>query len=382
MGTPAYMPPEQVSGDVDAIGPTSDIYSLGVMLYELLTGRRPFEGPLMGLMAQILMQEPEPPSKYRPDLDPQLEPICLKALAKKPELRYASMADFGAALAEYLRPTNPVAKTLDGPPGGKNTVEQLFAELVAEPRSVTRPPSRPRTAGRVPRWGWIGLAGAAAVLLVGALILATGARKNDKGANATDDKPQPNPTKDLTKPAKPSPAQPVNLLKLVDSKQHAMRGDWTSRAGTLISPDTPPGALLQVPYVLPKEYRLELVVERLGPPDGLVLCMRGGWQIVLDTYRGANSGIGLLDGKLPKDNVTFLDYQVIKGGAPRTITCTIRKDRVTVTYDGQIIIDWKGDFKRLTPPNLDPLLVDHSVLYIGSFTSYRISKVELTPLGE
>ena len=78
------MSPEQAFGDVETIGPGCDIYSLGVIMYELLTGRVPFEGPEAFVLGQILFVEPAPPSTYRSDLDPQLEAICLKAIAKSP----------------------------------------------------------------------------------------------------------------------------------------------------------------------------------------------------------------------------------------------------------------------------------------------------------
>lgn len=103
LGTPAYMSPEQVTGDLDRIGPCCDIYSLGVILYELLTGELPFEGSIAAVIGQILTKEPRKPSALRPDIDPKLEAICLKMLAKKIEDRTASMQDADDDLRDYLK---------------------------------------------------------------------------------------------------------------------------------------------------------------------------------------------------------------------------------------------------------------------------------------
>jgi serine/threonine protein kinase len=101
MGTPAYMSPEQVDGDPARIGPATDIYALGVILYELLTAERPFRGGTTWILAQILTETPPPPSKHIPTLDPEIETICLKAMARSVADRYASMGEFAEALADY-----------------------------------------------------------------------------------------------------------------------------------------------------------------------------------------------------------------------------------------------------------------------------------------
>ena len=103
LGTPAYMPPEQLQGQVAAMGPGCDIYSLGVIFYELLAGRRPFLGSVAEITGQILYATPQPPSAHRGGLDPRLDAICLKSMARSTVDRYPEMSDVAAALDDYLR---------------------------------------------------------------------------------------------------------------------------------------------------------------------------------------------------------------------------------------------------------------------------------------
>src|SRR5262249_4634067 len=101
VGTPGYMSPEQIvsPGEVDG---RSDVYSLGVVLYELLTGERPFRGVPHLLLQQVVHDEPRPPRKLSDNIPRDLETVCLKAMAKAPARRYLTVRELAEDLGRFL----------------------------------------------------------------------------------------------------------------------------------------------------------------------------------------------------------------------------------------------------------------------------------------
>lgn len=143
LGTPSYMAPEQAGPGRGKLSPASDVYSLGAILYYLLTSRPPFQASNpVDVLLQVMERDPLPPRLLNPNVDSALEAICLKALQKQPKLRYASAAEMAADLRAYLDGHRVAASS-----------EKLSSMLARIFR-----PARSEPGGGLPKGGWIAAA--------------------------------------------------------------------------------------------------------------------------------------------------------------------------------------------------------------------------------
>jgi serine/threonine protein kinase len=123
MGTPSYMAPEQAGSSSRTIGPTCDVYGLGAILYEMITGRPPFQAAShIDTVMQVLQQDPLPPRMLNPEVEIDLEKIALKCLEKQPTLRYATAEELADDLHRYLTGEPITARSV-------NLLERLQREL-------------------------------------------------------------------------------------------------------------------------------------------------------------------------------------------------------------------------------------------------------------
>jgi hypothetical protein len=342
VGTPAYMSPEQVRG-VQSVDHRTDVYSLGVMLYEILTGRLPFNGSTpMEVMQKSTKDEVVPPSKITSvQINPvhfkTLEAICLKAMSRDARDRHPTAKAFAADLSRWLMGQDfriADRKLLRRAAG---TVAAMAIVAVVG-LVLLKKPWLPSIDSELAR---------ADALLQGAkpdeaLVLYTRLLDRDGGNVRADAGKKAALEKLREKPAPPASATPdpwaqaVNVLPSISLETDVVSGKWVREGGAVVSREGKP-ARLQVPYRPPEEYDVRIVFARQAANFCVNLILsREGEPFTLVMHRDGFFGFEKLFGEdFHKNKSTTRFDGPLQLNKPYTVTAEVRKTGVKVFCEGR-----------------------------------------------
>jgi hypothetical protein len=189
--------------------------------------------------------------------------------------------------------------------------------------------------------------------------------------------------KELQQFRKGIPAEPIDLLKLIDVKRDTIRGRWETNGSSIVSADAGYNSI-QIPFQPPREYVLELIVAKVQAGNDFQIALVVGEQrctVVFDGNGDQASGISAIDGRPFDNNETTVHGTVLSANSPIPISATVHKEALVIDVAGKSIIDWKGNPKHLTlgqdPAGTDPRFL---FLAVQKGARYRIDSIKLRPL--
>ena len=177
----------------------------------------------------------------------------------------------------------------------------------------------------------------------------------------------------------------INLLRMIDPARDAVEGDWTKEGRALVCAPGPQ-VRIEIPYTPPEEYDLTVVAHRVQGNDAVVVGLvhpQSQFAIWIDAHpvKGPFTGFGLLDRQVIEKSPVSAKGTHLTNDRPNTIICSVRKDGVTLSVDGNKVLDWKGNLNRLTEAYLWKTKTPKALL-IGAWGSQvRFTKIVLTPVS-
>jgi serine/threonine protein kinase len=174
----------------------------------------------------------------------------------------------------------------------------------------------------------------------------------------------------------------LDLITLVDPSKNFISGSWSLKHGVITSPNVSHNSILQIPYTLPDEYDLEMVVERNSKSGhGMNIFFPSGGNQGTIVFEGTSARICALEvinGKASKDFETPYREQIFPTGTKTTLRISVIKDALNVTANGKTIIEWKGDFNQFTT-HTSWNVPKSDQLYIGTQSGFKIHSMKITP---
>ena len=175
----------------------------------------------------------------------------------------------------------------------------------------------------------------------------------------------------------------VDLLKRIDLKQRAISGQWRLDDAALVSPSTEGSAKIALPGDVPEAYRLVIVGERAGGNGSIAVALPVAGQsveVLFEGYKERLTGLNQVDGQSPQRNATAYRQPIFTPGKPTTMEFIVERSGIRIICDEKVVIDWQGEPERLSLGRRGWRGMPPHRLGIATWSSYRISRIELGPL--
>ncbi|MEQ8789964.1 MAG: bifunctional serine/threonine-protein kinase/formylglycine-generating enzyme family protein [Pirellulaceae bacterium] len=392
LGTPAYMPPEQARGDIEAIGPWSDVYSLGAILYELLSGRRPFTGKVGAVIAKIFTEEPPSLTTIGDDtglgrIDDALDAICRRAMAKNVADRYPTMAAFRDALLAHQTGQSLPRRPLAGSPSRDDS-----GSIVT---TYQKAPTERRSRAKLV----VAFFGAAVAVLLGVALL-----PGLLGMLSRDEPPTKDRVADLeTSPTGASDAPPseiaaqdsaaaadeswVDALSSIDPATHTIFGTWRHTPDGL-TVDPARIARILVPTRPSGGYDLNVEFTRRSGVEAVILVLpvgRGSVSLILGGWGSTVGGLEYVADRGVDANPTTRRWTP-QNGRRYSVLVRVRLDgdraSIGVDVDDSPFTQWEGPIDQLKCA-FPELVWDGRCIGLSAYdASATFHQVRLRPVGQ
>jgi len=348
----AYQAPEQVDEDESNIGPTTDVYSIGVLLYELLTGTVPFKGDHCEALDElILFQEPTPVRQLAPEVPPRLAETIKRCLSKEPQQRFSSLAELNESLANCS--TETVVQS-PSPPTAEKAKQFPLRTVVSVVLLLALLP----TAYFVGKDRVVGL---------WSVDPTTEKTVVDSNEAETDSRRQ-QPDSDVDSPLAVESDVPavtkmreggIDLLSQIELPRDIASRPWRREGDNLIcEPTVEQNAILRLPFDAPAEYTIEFMIRAIADPDlgGALLLGLGNDQVGFGAHlKVGSSQCWLFDyGSEPASPGNGMHKRRLRAGPwlasgkPTLVTCTVTPNSVRIAENGQVKLEWTGDLGTLS----------------------------------
>lgn len=348
----AYQAPEQVDEDESNIGPATDVYSVGVLLYELLTGTVPFKGDNCEALDElILFQEPTPVRQLAPEVPPKLADTIERCLFKEPQQRFSSLSELNESLANCSTETAVQSPT---PPIGVSTRKFPLRTLLSVVLLLAL----------LPTAYFVGKDRVAELWSVDPTIEETAVDSTEAEPTSRE---QPlegdvdgTPAVESDAPAMTTMREGgIDLLAQIELPRDIASSPWRREGDNLIcEPTVEQNSILRLPYDAPAEYTIELVIRAIADPDlgGALLLGLGNDQVGFGAHLKVDgSQCWLFDyGNEPASPGNGMHKRRLRAGPwlasgkPTLVSCTVTPNAVRISENGRLKLEWKGDFGTLS----------------------------------